>query len=423
MQPYDKRKSWRDNLNTYKLSLIVIISLIFLISCSSQDADKTESASAAKHEVYRLAKLHYENASGEKAVTINHYDDNGVLSTAYWTTLDSSRHSYNWYTYDKFGNMVKKYREFSDSLVSTNLYAYDDNQNMIFESYERSDGVAGTAAYAYNADGKAIKAICKGLNGWFHGNITYEHDSTGSKIKGNITKDREAVGSIIYEYDEHGYMTREYWAFNQGWNQNFIYEYEKVEVSTLKSYTSSNVFITNTKEFQLVSENYDYNGETGGPSTFEYDKNGKLVKKTFTRSDDFKTETTFEYDDNGFLTKSYRNYSDGRTAEFGYEFNWNRLMTRRIFQISDGTTGIENYTYDDKMNLSKAVYKNFDGWLTGTIMFDYDDELMTGGTFKGEKFDADITFDYDGNGNVKKIHWVFSFGDTQTYTFEYEKIG
>ena len=41
---------------------------------------------------------------------------------------------------------------------------------------------------------------------------------------------------------------------------------------------------------------------------------------------------------------------------------------------------------------------------------------------KGEKFDAEIYFENDEFGNIAKIHWVFSFGKTQTYTFHYVKI-
>jgi len=74
--------------------------------------------------------------------------------------------------------------------------------------------------------------------------------------------------------------------------------------------------------------------------------------------------------------------------------------------------------------LAHAVYKNFDSWLTGTITFNHDEnDCLSAGHFKGENgFDADITFENDDNGNVVRIHWELSSGDTQTYVFEYEKI-
>jgi hypothetical protein len=69
----------------------------------------------------------------------------------------------------------------------------------------------------------------------------------------------------------------------------------------------------------------------------------------------------------------------------------------------------------------KAIYDNFDTWLTGTIDFTHTDGQLTGGHFKGEKgFDANIVFENDNNGNPVKIKWDFTFGKSQTYTFEYE---
>ena len=71
----------------------------------------------------------------------------------------------------------------------------------------------------------------------------------------------------------------------------------------------------------------------------------------------------------------------------------------------------------------KAIYKNMDSWLTGNIIFTYDSKgYLISGFFKGEKFDADISFTCDEFGNVIIIHWDFSMGKTQTYTFEYERI-
>ena len=69
------------------------------------------------------------------------------------------------------------------------------------------------------------------------------------------------------------------------------------------------------------------------------------------------------------------------------------------------------------------MYKNFDSWLTGAITFEYNKNgNLSRGHFKGEKVDAEIFIENDDFGNISKIHWVFSFGKTQTYTFQYGKI-
>jgi hypothetical protein len=371
----------------------------------------------------RLSKLHYENASGEKGITTYEYYDYGIMYRAKWELLDGSRYSHNYHTLDKSGNMIRKYREFSDGMTTNLIYKYDENGYLTGEYFERSDGVTGTTKYIYNNTGEPVKAECKGLNGWFHGILIYKHDENGRKVGAIINQKGDNVGAISYTYDEKGHLIEEYWDFSGKWSQTFAYEYEKHENGFPVYYTSSNVFINKTSKFRLEKEDYDFNNSNGGPSYFEYDKTGKLIKKIFERLDGLKTETTFEYDEKGILNKSYRKYSNGQEAIFTYEFNGNRKLTRRKFEHSDGSSGSEEYEFDGKFNLTKAVYKNFDSWLTGTITFEHDKNgNLSKGHFKGEKFDAEIFFKNDKFGNIGKIHWVFSFGKTQTYTFHFEKI-
>ena len=148
------------------------------------------------------------------------------------------------------------------------------------------------------------------------------------------------------------------------------------------------------------------------------------MKKTFERSDTFKTVTAYTYDNNGLLTGSYREYSNGLTAEFNYVFDGNRRLINRTYIRSEGVSGSEKYFFNEKGWLVKGVYENFDSWLTGILHFTHNDqELIQSGEFLGEEdFSAKLDFDYDDCRNVTKIHWDFSFGKTQTYTFEYHKI-
>jgi phage gp45-like len=101
-------------------------------------------------------------------------------------------------------------------------------------------------------------------------------------------------------------------------------------------------------------------------------------------------------------------------------------LIRRTFKRTDGLTAGETYEYDNSGKLIKAVWDKFDTWLTGTINFDYDKSgYLSRGHFKGngeKKFDAEISFTFDKNKNLTKIHWDFSFKGTQTYTFGYEKL-
>jgi len=211
------------------ITFTVIFPIILILSCSYSDADKNSGAEESGKDNYRLIKLHYENSGGEKGLTTFVYDESGLMYKARWELLDGSRNSVNYYTYDSNGNLIKKYREFSDGILSTLLYEYDENGNLLSEYFERSDSVIGITKYEYDENGKLLIADCHGLNGWFFGIINYEYNEQGQKVKGQIKKKGDIAGTIIYLYDEHNNLIKEYWDFLKSWNQTFVYEYEKVK--------------------------------------------------------------------------------------------------------------------------------------------------------------------------------------------------
>ncbi len=373
---------------------------------------------------YRALSLYYENASGEKCISTYDYNKNGLLTYAIWEQLDKSRNSLNFYNHDENGNLIRKYREYSDRIFSEETYEYDDNGNLMKENFYRSDGVSGTAEYEYDKNGFISKATCDKYKGWITGEIYYKCDKDGNKTGADYKRDGENIASIEYTYDSNGNLIKEYWDFAGQWYQTFNYKYGIFRTVDPKQYTSSNVFIRNNCNYRLSGENYIYSDGSGGPSKFEYDDTGKLIFKRYDHSNGLYTKTTFLYDLNGYLTKSYRLYSSGLSGVFSYEFNENGKLLKRIFRRSDGKGGEETYNYDESGKLTGCVWKNFDSWLTGTLAITYDKNgLMEKAFFKGENnFDADITFDVDDNANLTKIHWDFSFGDSQTYNFEYEEI-
>ena len=198
--------------------------------------------------------------------------------------------------------------------------------------------------------------------------------------------------------------------------------YENVN-KTKNKYTSSNVFINGDSNFRLVKENYSFSNQSNGPSFFEYDKEGRLVEKIFKRSDGLKTVTSYEYNGNGVLLRSVRDYGKGKKDVFTYLYNKKRKLTKRYMKRSNGQKGSEIYKYNDKDELTEAEWINFDSWISGVIKFESNkDGDPQRGSFKGERFNADIFFSYDTDKNLTKIHWNFSTGKTQTYKFKYHKI-
>jgi len=391
-------------------TVIILSALILIMGCNKISSEK------------KLHILHFENSAGEKGKTTLNYDESGLNIGAKWELLNGSRWSENYHTYDTNGNFVLKYREFSDSLTSYTWYTYNENNLLIKEKFFRSDSIQGIAYYNYDENGRLLSMDCQGLNGWFYGFIEMNYDQKGIKKGANIKKDTAKIGHIDYEY-KNDLLVKEYWEFNQGYNQTFTYEYETYEKPKRKTYTSSNVYITNTHNYKVVLEEYDYNNQGGGPSYFEYNEKAKLLKKTFVRADGLATISNFYYNENGILTNVIRVYNSGEEADFIFTYNGNRRLIEKSFTLPTNIQGYEKYEYNDKMQLQKAELKNFDKWITGIIGFEYDENgNIKIGHFTGDKFKAEIYFTFDENNNVINYIWDFSFGEKQSYHFTYEEL-
>jgi YD repeat-containing protein len=264
---------------------------------------------------YLLKRLHYQNSSGEKGVTTFIYDKENQLYKAVWELLDSSRYSFNYYKLNN-ENIVEVYRTFSDKMTSQKKFTYNTQNQIIEEYFWRSDSVEGTAKYAYK-NGKLSKLIANKMNGWFTGELHYEYENQTLK-QARIFMKGKNVGIVYYKFSNTGNLIEEKWQFGEKWSQTFTYDYvEKVCLN----WVSSNPLLVFQCPYIIEKEDYDFNKETGGPSEFVYDKSGKLIEKTFTRSDGLKTKTTFEYDVERKLVKSYRNYSDSTKGIFSYYYN------------------------------------------------------------------------------------------------------
>lgn len=390
----------------------------FCISALSGAARADNQESCCRHVQY----LHYENSSGERCLTTFDYDKRECPGVAVWEQLDRNRCSLDSLTYDDRGNLVRRYREYSDGVTSEELYEYDAADRRVKEKFSRSDGITGTTTHEYDRDGDPTESHCAAYKGWFNGKIVYAREH-GRKTGAEIYQGGKQTGEIQYDYDAAGRLERERWQLGDSWSQTFRYEYYKAEPAHHGNYTSANVFITPEDSFAVVAENYDYSGKSGGPSYYGYEPGGKLVAKRFVRSDGLTTNTAFLYDADRRLSRSYRIYADGRHGVFSYEFNDAGKLNKRTLKVSDGSTGSEAYEYDQDGRLVKADYKNFDSWLSGTIRFEYVDGRLSKGVFKGENgSDAAISFGYDDMNHLRSIHWEFSFRGTQTYTFEYAHV-
>jgi hypothetical protein len=386
-----------------------------ILACCSSCRQSQETAATIPRPEYRLARLHYENSTGEKGVTHFYYTPEGHNHMAIWQLEDSSRSSLNQHTLDSAGRLLVKSRVFSDGITSVQHFKYGKQGQLLSEDFSRSDSVTGVVDYTYDEDGRLLEADCRGLNGWFFGTIIYTWKD-GIKTAAELIRDSVSIGEIVYEYDGD-MLVREHWDFNGNWNQTFRYEYQQALSMT---YTSSNVFIREDPWFRIRSEYYEFNGESGGPSYYHYNDSGKLVQKEYIRSDGLRTVTAYQYDPEGLLDLSLREYADGRSTDFLYWYSVDRKLLVRTFQGSDGSSGSETYRYENGLPL-RGEWVNVDGWLNGTFEFHHDESgILRSAGFSGQDgMDAKLSFSYDHNYNLLKILWEFNRGFTQVYTFDY----
>ncbi len=370
----------------------------------------------AQNSNLRLKKLHYENSLGEKGVTTFYYSQENKNYKAKWELLDGSRYSINYHILDDQGRLIRKYKEFSDSMISNNLYQYDVNGYLVEDYFERSDKVKGIAWYKYES-GRKTEAECRGYNGYFSGFIVYKYEND-ILVKGLILKEGKETGFIDYRYDSEGNLITEYWNFGN-WNQTFTYEYESISIKKPDTYTYSSPFLKESSQGLIKEEKYSWNDEKIGISYYQY-KNQKQLEEKIYEFDGKTTNTSFEYNDEGLLMKSTRFSLSGQKTIFYYHYTADRKLIRRICFADFGYFGSESYRYDEKGNLIEADWQKFDSWLSGKINFNYENNIIKSGFFTGKDgFNADLTFDLDDRNRITKIHWKFTMDKTQTYYFTY----
>jgi hypothetical protein len=354
---------------------------------------------------FHVIQINYQNSSGEKGKTYFKYDKKGHLDRGLWILDDSSRYSENYYECDINGNVVSAFRDFSDSMTSYEYFDLNSSGDKISEIFIRSDSVTGSAKYQY-IDRKLKTAVFDNYKGWLSGTVSYEYNSLNQMIEGKLFRNDKEICRIAYSYDDNGNMTREHWNFNGKWSQTFDYIYKR---NDLPSNYYSSPFLSCDSDHRIKSEYYTFNDQIGGPSYYNYNDDGLLVKKVFVRSDSVSTETIYEYDSDGRLVLSKRAYSDKKSAHFTYKYDENDDLILRKFFKGDSLIGFESYLYNNDGELIKAYLHNFDEWLTGIISFEnsFLGKVNSARFIGKDGINADILFDYDNDGLLRTILWRF----------------
>jgi hypothetical protein len=396
-----------------------VLWLVFLACASGLCAQPVESAGAPRAP-YRLVRLDYDNSSGEKGTTYFDRDKQGRIDRSLWELLDGRRYSLNVYAYDARNNLIRKAREFSDHKDTVQVYGYDDRDRLRSEEFILGGASKGVSTYEYDKQDRLVLIRCRAYAGWIEGTIRLTYGGDGLRSKGELVQDGEVAAEIAYDHDGDGNLAGERWTFKSGWRQTFLYAYERTAAGHRGAYASPNPFVLNLRE-PVRKEDYRYGDKVGGPSVYHYGPSGKLLEKTFERSDGLTTDTFYFYGGEGVLLRAFRRYSSGKTALFRFAYDPHLRMISKEFVMNDKSAGRDTFFYDEAGTLKGAAYENSDQWLSGTIATDgtrnglpvhaiYQDRSGAG---------ADIRFDYDARSRLKKIVWTFSDGNEQVYTYFY----
>ena len=373
----------------------------------------------------------------------------GIETTySYYSTGEKEKECFDIYEFDYNikGNLTKVYVDG----VNTLTYNYDEDYNLTSEVYANGQSIR----YEYNDNGNLVRQ--------YHNNdtspyLTYSYNEdneptqkintdTGLKYvygeNDQVSVYRTSDNTLIQSYTEvkteenTETNTPEYTTVTEN---HFGNTYTSVIRDKSISYTSGE----NTAQYSYVtsligddekisSDSIQYAGNTVVPSTYTYDDDGNIVKKTTAYTADgasYTVDFLNEYDSKGRITA---NGFDDISQYYSYD-SYSQL-TRVDSQLNNPYTA--TYTYDIRGNLtSKNVYdytrESLDGLTpTSTTTFTYantgwkDQLVAVNGT--------ELT--YDANGNVltygsKEYSWTngrdlaqITDGDN-TYSYTYDENG
>ena len=208
-----------------KTRLLALLIIQFTITSNTSFSQYNLKELQRRYSESGFSSMPYSNSYGENGISLFEYGEDGRLNKSLWKLIENSRSSVNHYKYDINGNIIEKYREFSDSVTSTETFEYDLDNHLLTESFVRSDGFTCSVRYEYNSMGIAVRAYWTNYHGWFNGHISFSYNDSGQVTEGKIVEGGVEIGFINFKYDNSDRLVEEYWEFSENYNQTFTYEY------------------------------------------------------------------------------------------------------------------------------------------------------------------------------------------------------
>ncbi len=275
------------------------------------------------------------------------------------------------YTYDKYGNMIKRVLKRDNSsngiidYLETEVCIYADN-NIVNKVYTRdSDNnnvwdYAYSYVYTYDVNNNIIKKVYK-RDADKDDDVDYQEIQTYTyDVNNNMTgkvyeRDKNSNGTIdysenqTYTYDVNNNMIGRVYKKDNGNNGT---DYEET-YTYLNTYSNSGNLIKKISERDINSDgSVDYQ-ET---EEYEYDQGGNITKKNTCKGDFYLEITSYIYDVNGNMTSRVceididnNNSIDYIEKRFyAYTYDDNKNIIKKLSQTDNNNDGIIDFTATEK---------------------------------------------------------------------------
>lgn len=293
--------------------------------------DTTEVTFNGNHQVDQLLKT----GMNGKNQTFTYYDD-GKVKEAISYNVDYKVRFADSIAYNSFGSIEAIYRRYDGgNYFPVKLYSYDDQNQPLTEKWLTStDSVYRVRSY-YRAD-SVIE-------------ITDDYDNLSSCSREFLNAQGKTIKAEHFRFEDGMYLTE-------------FFEYDSTQRLISESFEDH----WPPKGFEGT---YVRSGAVGTSQTFIYDSLGRVIQRTESPNENWKTTYDFIYNDAGKLTQKKENSFSQDSDEpvyssvtyYKYDLVGNMIKSR--LKVAKGPNWTHRYWYDSNNNWIKYSLKGKVMWM------------------------------------------------------------
>jgi hypothetical protein len=134
-------------------------------------------------------------------------------------------------------------------------------------------------------------------------------------------------------------------------------------------------FTYNKDQYLLKRLHYQNSSGEKGVTTFIYDKENQLYKAVWELLDSSRYSFNYYKLNNENIVEVYRTFSDKMTSQKKFTYNTQNQIIEEYFWRSDSVEGTAKYAYKNG-KLSKLIANKMNGWFTGELHYEYENQTL-----------------------------------------------